>query len=99
MRADALLVNVSRGKIVNEAALVSALTDGTIGGAALDVFEHEPLAPDSPLWGMPNVLITPHMAGFRANHWPEVIALFSDNLRRFSDGRDLRNVVDKNAGY
>ncbi len=72
---------------------------GTIGGAALDVFEHEPLPAESPLWGMPNVLVTPHMAGFRAGHWDEVTALFADNLRRFVDGRALRNVVDKAAGY
>lgn len=99
MRADALLVNVSRGKIIDQAALVRALTDGTIGGAALDVFEREPLGQDSPLWSMPNVLVTPHMAGFRAEHWDDVTALFSENLRRFVEGRELLNVVDKVAGY
>lgn len=99
MRRDAILVNVSRGKIVDEAALVEALSRGVIGGAALDVFEHEPLDPGSPLWAMPNVLITPHMAGFRAEHWDEVTALFADNFRRFLDGRELLNVVDKRAGY
>lgn len=99
MRRDALLVNVSRGKIIDQAALVEALADGTLGGAALDVFEREPLPADSPLWTMPNVLVTPHMAGFRVEHWDDVIALFSDNLRRFVEGRELRNVVDKVAGY
>ena len=99
MRADALVVNVSRGKIIDETALIRALADNTIGGAALDVFEHEPLAADNPLWSMPNVLITPHMAGFRSEHWNDVIALFAENLRRFVDGRDLLNVVDKVAGY
>lgn len=99
MRRDALIVNVSRGKIIDQAALIGALAAGTIGGAALDVFEHEPLAADNPLWSMPNVLVTPHMAGFRAEHWDEVIALFAENLRRFVEGRELLNVVDKVAGY
>jgi phosphoglycerate dehydrogenase-like enzyme len=100
MRRDALLVNVSRGKLVDEAALATALVDGrTLGGAALDVFEHEPLASESPLWTLPNVLITPHMAGFRPDHWDAVTDLFADNLRRFSSGQPLRNVVNKEAGY
>jgi phosphoglycerate dehydrogenase-like enzyme len=99
MRPDALLVNVSRGKLVDETALVQALTAGIIGGAALDVFEHEPLDPGSPLWSMSNVLITPHMAGFRPDHWEAVTTLFAENLRRFEAGETLRNVVDKVAGY
>ena len=99
MRRDALIVNVSRGKIIDQVALLAALAACTIGGAALDVFEHEPLPTESALWTMPNVLVTPHMAGFRAEHWDDVIALFSDNLRRFVEGRELRNVVDKAAGY
>ena len=99
IRPDALLVNVSRGKLVDEAGLASALSDGRIGGAALDVFEEEPLPPSSPLWTLPNVLITPHMSGFRPDHWEAVTALFSDNLRRFESGQPLLNVVDKNAGY
>jgi phosphoglycerate dehydrogenase-like enzyme len=99
MKRDALLVNVSRGKLVDEAALVSALESDAIGGAALDVFEREPLAPESPLWALPNVLITPHMAGFRADHWDAVTDVFADNLRRFEAGQPLVNVVDKAAGY
>jgi phosphoglycerate dehydrogenase-like enzyme len=103
MRRDAILVNVSRGKLVDQAELVSALTAPadvrTIVGAALDVFEHEPLPWDSPLWSLPNVLITPHMAGFRRNHWDAVIDLFGDNLRRFESGQALLNTVDKKAGY
>jgi len=103
MRRDALLVNVSRGKLVDEAALAAALTvrpaARTLGGAALDVFEHEPLSPDSPLWTLPNVLITPHMAGFRRDHWNAVTTLFAENLRRFESGQPLLNVVDKEAGY
>lgn len=103
MRPGSLLVNVSRGKLVDEAALAGALTaptsTQTIGGAALDVFEHEPLAQGSPLWALPNVLITPHVAGFRHDHWDAVTALFADNLRRFESGQPLLNVVDKTAGY
>ena len=63
------------------------------------MFEHEPLAPESPLWALPNVIITPHMAGFRADHWDAVTTLFADNLRRFDAGQPLLNVVDKAAGY
>ena len=78
---------------------VSALTDTPTLGAALDVFEHEPLPADSPLWSLPNVLVTPHIAGFRPDHWDAVTALFADNLRRFESGQPLLNVVNKEAGY
>jgi phosphoglycerate dehydrogenase-like enzyme len=84
---------------VDERALAAALEAGTIGGAALDVFEHEPLSPRSPLWALPTVLITPHTSSFRVDHWDVATALFAENLRRFSDGRPLLNVVDKTAGY
>jgi phosphoglycerate dehydrogenase-like enzyme len=99
MRRDALLINVSRGKLLDEAALVSALGDTPTLGAALDVFETEPLPADSPLWSLPNVLITPHISGFRPDHWDAVTNLFADNLRRFESGRALLNVVNKEAGY
>jgi phosphoglycerate dehydrogenase-like enzyme len=99
MKQDALLVNVSRGKLVDEDALLDALRSGGIGGAALDVFEHEPLSPDSALWTLPNVLITPHTSGFRPDHWDAATALFAENLRRFESGQPLLNVVDKEAGY
>ena len=99
MPADAVLINVSRGKLVDERALIFALQAGTIGGAGLDVFEHEPLAPESPLWALPNVIITPHMSGFRPDHWDAVTALFAANLERFDRGEPLQNVVDKTAGY
>lgn len=99
MKAGAVLVNVARGKLIDEAALVDALLTGPIAGAALDVFEHEPLDPDSPLWGSPNVIITPHTSGFRADHWDAATALFAGNLRRFEAGEPLVNVVDKQAGY
>ena len=99
MKRDALLVNVSRGKLVDERALAQALASGTIGGAALDVFEHEPLDTGSPLWTLPNVLITPHTSGFRPDHWDAATELFAENLRRFEAGQPLMNVVDKQAGY
>lgn len=99
MKRDAVLINVSRGKLVDEAALSGALAAGTIGAAGLDVFEHEPLDPASPLWTLPNVIITPHMSGFRADHWDAATDLFAENLRRFDAGEALLNVVDKEAGY
>jgi phosphoglycerate dehydrogenase-like enzyme len=99
MRPEGVLVNVSRGKLVDESALVEALRSGAIAGAALDVFEHEPLNATSPLWDLPNVLITPHTSGFRVDHWDAATALFSENLRRFDAGQPLLNVVDKQAGY
>jgi phosphoglycerate dehydrogenase-like enzyme len=99
MNQNAIVVNVSRGKLVDERALAAALRDGRIAGAALDVFEHEPLTRESPLWAMPNVLITPHTSGFRPDHWDAAVALFTDNMRRFERGDPLMNVVDKRAGY
>jgi len=99
MKNDAVLVNVSRGKLVDEAALLRALESGRLRGAALDVFEHEPLDPASPLWDRPDVLITPHVSGFQAGHWPRVTQIFADNLRRFAAGQPLANLVDKEAGY
>jgi phosphoglycerate dehydrogenase-like enzyme len=99
MKAGAVLVNVARGKLIDEQALVDALASGPIEGAALDVFEHEPLDPKSPLWELPNVIITPHTSGFRPDHWDAATALFAANLRRFEAGEPLVNVVDKQAGY
>lgn len=99
MRRDALLVNVSRGRLVDEAALVEAIAGGLIRGAALDVFEEEPLPPSSPLWSLPGVLITPHTSGFRPDHWDAATDLFAENVRRFETGEPLLNVVDKQLGY
>jgi phosphoglycerate dehydrogenase-like enzyme len=95
----AVVVNVARGQILDEAALLAALGSGKVRGAVLDVFDREPLDADSPLWSTPNVVITPHTSGFRASHWDEVTDLFSDNLRRFQSGEPLRNPVDAAAGY
>jgi phosphoglycerate dehydrogenase-like enzyme len=99
MRPSALFVNIGRGTTVDEAALVDALERGVIAGAALDVFEVEPLPADSPLWRMPNVLISPHRAGDHEGWEADVVALFVDNLRRFVTGEPLRNVVDVELGY
>lgn len=99
MKSDAVLVNVSRGKLIDEAALARALESGRLRGAALDVFEHEPLSQDSPLWSRPDVIVTPHVSGFHASYWPEASRLFAENLRRFEAGQPLANIVDKKAGY
>jgi phosphoglycerate dehydrogenase-like enzyme len=99
MRPSAVLVNVGRGSAVNELALAEALTAGTIAGAALDVFEREPLAEDHPLWTAPNVLITPHMAS-DADDWRQrIMDVFSDNLTRYLENQPLLNVIDKQRGY
>ncbi len=99
LNPGAIVVNVARGHIVDEAALVSALSTKQLGGALLDVYDREPLPPDNPLWSLPNVVISPHASGFRATHWDDVIDLFSDNLRRFQLGEPLLNRVDLAAGY
>ncbi|MGH9408037.1 MAG: D-2-hydroxyacid dehydrogenase [Vicinamibacterales bacterium] len=99
MKSAAVLVNVSRGKLIDEAALASALASGRLRAAALDVFEHEPLSAESPLWVRSDVMITPHVSGFQASHWPNAAALFAANLRRFCAGEPLVNLVDKQAGY
>ena len=99
MKAGAWLINVARGSLVAEDALVDALSSGHLGGAALDAFQNEPLQPAHPFWGMPNVLLSPH-SSWRSSRLDERdVALFTDNLQRFSDGDTLRNVVDLDAGY
>jgi phosphoglycerate dehydrogenase-like enzyme len=99
MREDAVLVNVGRGKVVDETALVEALRAGRPAGAALDVFAEEPLPEQSPLYRLPQVLVTPHIAGATPHYWPRVMGIFRENLRRFLAGEPLLNVVDKHAGY
>jgi phosphoglycerate dehydrogenase-like enzyme len=99
IKPTAYLVNIARGAIVDEAALVRALREGWIAGAGLDVFEQEPLPADSPLWEMDNVLISPHVAGFTPHYDERAVALFAQNLGRYLDGEPLLNLVDKARGY
>ncbi len=99
MKPTAVLINISRGDIVDEKALVAALEKGTLGGAALDVFNTEPLPPDSPLWKLPNVLISPHISGFTPLYNERAADLFAENLRRYVVGEPLLNVVDQDQGY
>ena len=99
MKRGALLVNVARGPIVVEADLIAALASGTIAGAALDVTEEEPLAESSPLWSMPNVIITPHVAGQSARRADDITDFFCGNLSRHLRGEPLLNLVDKQLGF
>jgi phosphoglycerate dehydrogenase-like enzyme len=99
MQSHAVLVNVGRGGLVREPDLIAALQRGVIGGAALDVFADEPLDPESPLWTLPNVIISPHVSGTIERYWETSADLFIENLRRFEAGEPLVNVVDKAAGY
>ena len=99
MKPTAYLVNIARGAIVDEAALVRAMREKWIAGAGLDVFEQEPLPTDSPLWELENVLISPHVAGFTPHYDERATALFAENLQRYLSGRPLLNLVDKVRGY
>ena len=99
MKRGALLINVARGKLLDDEAVVAALQDGRLGGAALDVFSREPLDESSPYWDLPNVIITPHTAGAMQDYWTPLVSLFRDNLGRFERGEPLLNVVDKRFGY
>jgi phosphoglycerate dehydrogenase-like enzyme len=99
MRPDAVLINVSRGAVLDEAALAGLLREGRIRGAALDVFETEPLPEASPLWALDNVLVSPHSADRTADSHERAMAFYLENLSRFRRGEPLENVVDKEAGY
>ncbi|HEX4951519.1 MAG TPA: D-2-hydroxyacid dehydrogenase [Blastocatellia bacterium] len=99
MKPGALLYNVSRGGIVDERALLAALQSGRLGGAALDVFEQEPLPADSPFWTLPNVIVTPHLGAAWGGMWDAAFDLFCENLRRFRAGEPLLNVADLARGY
>jgi phosphoglycerate dehydrogenase-like enzyme len=99
LRRGAVVVNVSRGQVLDEEALVAGLVSGHLGGACLDVFAVEPLPASSPLWELPGVIISPHSASTAAGENALITDLFCDNLRRFLDGRPLRNVYDRAAGY
>ena len=99
MKPTAVLINVARGSVVDEVALVRALREGWIAGAGLDVFEQEPLPEDSPLWKMDNVLISPHVAGFTPHYDDRATALFGENLRRYLAGEPLLNQVERRREY
>ena len=99
MKRSSYLVNVARGAIVDETALENALRNGEIAGAASDVFATEPLAPNSRLWKVPGLLITPHVGGASQHVWFKIIDLFFHNLGRFRQGETLGNIVDKETGY
>jgi phosphoglycerate dehydrogenase-like enzyme len=99
MREDAWLINIARGRLIDEMALRRALESGWIGGAVLDVFGEEPLPPDSPLYSTPSLVITPHTSWSSDRVVERSIDLFVANLRRFKAGEPLENVVDLEAGY
>jgi phosphoglycerate dehydrogenase-like enzyme len=99
MKRGAFLINVGRGGLVDDDALLAALRTGHLGGAALDVFAEEPLPASSPYWDLANVIVTPHTSGTMEDYWTPLVSLFSENLRRFEAGLPLLNVVDKRAGY
>lgn len=98
--AGAIVANVARGALLDTDALVAALSTNRLRGAVLDVFDEEPLPPESPLWGLPQVLLTPHISAVSPRRfWDRQLSLFEDNWRRWAAGEPLRNVVDKRAGY
>ena len=99
MRPAACFINLGRGETVDQDALIDSLRDGVIAAAGLDVTTPEPLPPDSPLWTLPNVIITAHYAGWSDTMLDRIYAIFADNLRRFDRGEPLRNRVDVRAGY
>jgi phosphoglycerate dehydrogenase-like enzyme len=99
MRRNAYLLNIARGRVIDEQALVRALREGWIAGAGLDVTEEEPLPPESPLYSMPNVVLTPHISGNSVHYDTRLAALFADNLRRYRTGQPLQNRYDPSRGY
>jgi len=99
MKPGSWLINVARGRLVDERALLRALHDGPLGGAVLDTFADEPLPPGSPFYDLPNVIVTPHTSWSSGRVLDRSVELFCDNLRRFARGEELLNVVDPAAGY
>ena len=97
--AGAFIINVSRGALVDEAALLGALADGHLGGCVLDVFAAEPLPPAHPFWSHPRVLVSPHVSCVSDRFWERETSLIVENVGRYRTGRRLRNVVDQQAGY
>jgi phosphoglycerate dehydrogenase-like enzyme len=99
MKPAAYLVNIARGRVIDEAALIQALREHWIAGAGLDVATQEPLPEDSPLYTLPNVILTPHISGVSEHYGERLAALFADNLRRYRTGQPLRNMYDPARGY
>lgn len=99
MKPGAILINLARGGLVDETALADALNEKKLAGACLDVFQKEPLPADSPLFDIPNLLITPHISGNYVEYTIDVIDLFLDNLQRYLQGKPLKNVIDWKKGY
>ncbi len=99
MKSTAYLINVGRGQIVDQTALIKVLREGSIAGAGLDVFETEPLPPDSELWKLPNVVLSYHMAGFADTYGHRITGLFCENLRRYLAGEQLLNLIGNQRGY
>ena len=99
MKPGIVVVNIARGAVINEGALADALRSGHISGAALDAFTVEPLPKESPLWELPNTLISPHSASTVAAENGRIVDIFLDNLERYLGGRPLRNLFERNRGY
>lgn len=99
MRSNAYLVNIARGRVIDEQALIRALREGWIAGAGLDVTEEEPLPSESPLYAMPNVILTPHISGNSAHYDTRLAALFANNLKRYRSGQQLQNQYEPSRGY
>jgi phosphoglycerate dehydrogenase-like enzyme len=99
MRSNAYLVNIARGRVIDEQALIRALREGWIAGAGLDVTEEEPLPSESPLYSMPNVILTPHISGNSVHYDARLAALFADNLKRYRSGQQLQNQYEPSRGY
>ncbi|MBT3225216.1 MAG: D-2-hydroxyacid dehydrogenase [Deltaproteobacteria bacterium] len=99
MKETAVIINIARGSLIQEEFLIRALLEDKIAGAGLDVFETEPLPEESPLWEMPNVVITPHVAGGTPHYIDRLLDIFTENLKRYQAGEPLINMVDKVLGY
>ena len=99
MKRGAVLINIGRGQLVDEPAMIRALKEGHLAGAALDVFSTEPPPAESPLWDMPNVIISPHSASTVTQENARITDIFCDNLKRYLSGQPLRNVLDTEKLY